>query len=473
MKFLPLLAVVLTLPLPADALGAPEAHSTANNPWDAVGAILDRIKAPHFPDRDFPITDFGAKADDQSDDSAAISKAIEACHDAGGGRVVVPAGRFLTGAVHLKSNVNLFLSAGATLQFLTDPGAYLPVVHTRWEGTECLNYSAFIYAFEQENIAITGEGTLDGAASDENWWAWARRGESGASKAGPDAKKLVEMGQTNVPVPQRVFGEGHFLRPNFIQPYRCKNVLIEGVTLHRSPMWELNPVLCTNVIVRKVTIESDGPNNDGCDPDSCKDVLIEECSFTTGDDCIAIKSGRNNDGRRVGVATENVVVRNCAMNNGHAGVAIGSEVAGDVRNVFIEKCRMDGPQFDRALRLKSNAVRGGTIENIHMREVEIGRVNEAILTIDMMYEEGANGPFQPIMRNVSIDRCTSRSSPRALWILGIPNGIVDDIRLSNSTFSAVETAEVISNAGRVVLDHVNIVPAKKVEGLHSRPPGSL
>jgi unsaturated rhamnogalacturonyl hydrolase len=445
----------------------------ALDPWTQVDVILKTIKAPEFPKRDFAIVDFGAKEGGKEDNTQAIAAAIKACHDAGGGRVVVPRGTFATGAIHLKSNVNLHLAEGATLLFSTDPTAYLPIVHTRWEGTELLNYSALIYAFEQENIAITGTGILDGGASDENWWAWGRPGANGASKAVPDAKKLVEMGQTNVPVEQRVFGKGSFLRPNFIQPYRCKNVLIEGITLHRSPMWEVNPVLCENVTVRRVTADTHGPNNDGCNPDSSRNVLIEECTFITGDDCIAIKSGRNNDGRRVNVPTENVIVRNCAMKQGHAGVAMGSEVAGNVRNVFIEKCKMDGNDFDRALRLKSNAVRGGTIENIHMRDITIGRVNEAILTVDFQYEEGAKGSFPPTARNVTIERCTSISSPRVLWVKGIPQGTIDDITISNCTFSGVETAEVVTYAGRIVLNKVTINPAKDSQGLHTRVDGTL
>ena len=175
-------------------------------------------------------------------------------------------------------------------------------VRARWEGTECMNFSALIYAFEQENIAVTGSGTLDGQASDENWWRWSRRVGDQPQPALADARALDAMGTKNVPVEQRIFGEGHFLRPNFFQPFRCKNVLIEGVHIRRSPMWEINPVLCTNVTVRGLDIVTHGPNNDGCGPDSSRDVLIEHCSFDTGDDCIAIKSGRNDDGRRVGVA---------------------------------------------------------------------------------------------------------------------------------------------------------------------------
>ena len=194
-----------------------------------------------------------------------------------------------------------------------------------------MNYSPLIYAFEQQNIAVTGKGTLDGGASDDNWWKWARRGPGGAgSPARPDAQRLREMGNTGVPVRERIFGQGHFLRPPFIQPYRSRNILIEGVTIINSPFWEMHPVLSQNVTVRGLNIKTHGPNNDGCDPESSKDVLIEDCIFDTGDDCIAIKSGRDDDGRRVGVASENIIIRNCIMKDGHGGVVIGSEISGGV-----------------------------------------------------------------------------------------------------------------------------------------------
>jgi polygalacturonase len=280
------LLFVLALVTPVAALRSENTAAFAAFSFSSSEAILARIKAPVFPARDFAITDYGAVAG--TDCSAAIRKAIEACNAAGGGRVVVPAGEWITGAVHLKSNVNLYLAKGSTLRFSTDPAAYLPVVQTRWEGIECMNYSPFIYAWEQENIAVTGEGTLDGAADWDNWWGWTKKGADKKSLATPDTAKLNELSVKGVPVAQRVFGAGSHLRPSFFQPYRCRNVLIEGVTIIRSPMWEVTPVLCTNVIVRGVKINSHGPNNDGCDPDSCRDVLIEGCVFDTGDDCIAI-----------------------------------------------------------------------------------------------------------------------------------------------------------------------------------------
>ena len=429
--------------------------------WDKVPAILSRIKAPQFPNRDFVITEFGAPADGKGDSTDAITKAIAACNKAGGGRVVVPSGLFLTGAIHLKSNVNLHVSEGATLQFIPDPARYLPVVLTRWEGVECMSYSALIYAYGQENIAITGKGTLDGSATQETWLAWnLKQSKTGKPSLQTTARnKLFVQGEKNIPVAERIFGEGSFLRPNFVQPYRCKNILIEGVTIIRSPMWELNPVLCTNVTVRGVTIKTHGSNNDGCDPESCRDVLIEDTVFDTGDDCIAIKSGRNNDARRLAMPTENVIIRNCVMKDGHGGVTIGSEISGDCRNVFAENCKMDSPELDRALRLKTNAVRGGILENIYMRNVEVGRVADSVISIDFNYEEGDRGNYLPTVRNIVVENVTSRSSPRALSLVGFKNAPIRNIRLVDCTFSGVEKDDLIQHVEG--LEKTNVVVERK------------
>ncbi|HYE58820.1 MAG TPA: glycoside hydrolase family 28 protein [Rhodothermales bacterium] len=428
--------------------------------WDLVPGILARIRPPRFRDRDFDITRYGAVAGGTVDCTDAFRRAIAACHGAGGGRVVVPAGTFLTGPIHLRSRVNLHVSEGATIQFSNDPARYLPAVFTRWEGVELMNYSPLIYAFEQEDVAVTGTGVLDGGGDETHWWPWKGRAEYGWKQGDPmqtpARNRLFDMAERGVPPEQRVFGEGDYLRPQFIQPYRCRNVLIEGVTIRRSPMWEVHPVLCQNVTVRGVRIETHGPNNDGCDPESCRDVLIEDCYFDTGDDCIALKSGRNADGRRLATPIENVVIRNCQMKDGHGGVVIGSEITGGARNVFAERCRMDSPNLERALRLKTNAMRGGVIDGVYMRDVEVGQVSDAVLRINFFYEEGERGPFKPTVRNVVVERVTCRQSRYGVYLRGFDDHPIRDVRLSDCTFEQVANGNFAANVEGLVLENVRM-----------------
>ena len=430
------------------------------SPWDEVPRILARIKPPVFPSQEFDVTKFGAVGNTTTDCTKAIADAIAACHAAGGGRVVVPSGTFLTGAIRLRSKVNLHVGEGAILKFSQDPAKYLPVVFTRWEGTELMNYSPFIYAFEETDVAVTGPGTLDGQASDTAWWPWTGRANLGWKAGGPiqtpDRTRLIEMATKGVPVAGRVFGEGHYLRPNFVQPYRCQNVLIEGVTIVNSPMWELHPVLCTNVTIRNVTVNSHGPNNDGCDPESCRDVLIDRCWFDTGDDCIALKSGRNDDGRRIGVPIENVIVRDCVMRDGHGGVTIGSEMTGGARNIFAEGCRMDSPNLDRALRIKTNAVRGGTVERVYMRNITVGQVAEALVTVDFYYEEGDKGAYTPTVRDIEVRNVTSKKSAYALLLRGYARSPIADVRLVDCTFDNVAKPDVLECVKDLTLSNVKI-----------------
>ncbi|MES2920343.1 MAG: glycoside hydrolase family 88 protein [Verrucomicrobiota bacterium] len=444
------LQTLLGLPMTAthDIKAAAAAKPSVAKEWAQVPEILSRIKPPTIPGREFSIVDFGAAAG--RDCSEAISKAIAAASAAGGGRVIVPAGEYLTGPIHLKSRIELHLDGGATLKFKTDPQAYLPAVRSWFEGMECYNYSPLIYAYEAEDIAITGEGVLDGQAANDNWWPWKGNKEDGWKSGAPNQKparqRLGKMTEDGAPVEDRRFGEGDYLRPSFIEPFKCKNVLIEGVRILRSPMWELHPVLCTNVIVRGVKISTHGPNNDGCDPEACKDVLIEDCEFDTGDDCIAIKSGRNNDGRRIGIPTENVIIRRCTMKDGHGGVTIGSEISGGCRNVFVEDCVMDSPNLDRAIRFKSNAVRGGVVENVFVRNVKVGTVKDAALQIDFVYEEGAKGPHKPVVRNLIIENMTVGNAERVLDVQGFPGSEISGVRIHNSTFNGITKPDNIVEA---------------------------
>jgi len=429
--------------------------------WDAYPAIVKRISPPIFPQKDFLVTKFGAVGDDKKDCTNAFKKAIEKCHAAGGGRVVVPEGVYLTGALHLLSNVDLYISKEAVVKFSTDPKKYLPVVYVRWEGVECMNYSPLIYAFEQENIAVTGEGVLDGQGANNNWWSWKGSKDAGKPNQKDARTRLNEMGEKNIPVTQRIFGEGSYLRPNFFEPYRCKNVLVEGVTFKNSSMWFLNPVLCTNVSVIGVTTEGLGPNNDGCDPESCTDVLIQNCIFNTGDDCIAIKSGRNNDGRRVNVPCSNIIVQGCRMKNGHGGVSLGSECSGSILNVYAENDTMDGPNLDRMLRIKTNSIRGGVIENIYFRNIKVEQVTNAVMQIDFNYEEGDAGSFTPVVRNVELKNIESNKSKFAIWIRGYDRSPATNVNIENCTFNNVAEPNVLENVKNLSMVGVKMSMAVK------------
>ncbi len=434
--------------------------SSMQHKWDTVTPILKRITPPVFAEKVFDITKFGAIGNGKKDCSKAFKTAVERCNTSGGGTVLVPKGIFLTGAVYLKSNVNLYISKDAVVRFHTDPVKYLPLVYTRWEGVECMNYSPLIYAYDEENIAVTGDGVLDGQGSHDYWWSWKGKKEAGWKPGEPNQesarKKLFEMGENGIPVSERVFGEGSYLRPNFFAPYKCKNVLIKGVTFKNSPMWFLNPVLCSNVSIIGVTVEGLGPNNDGCDPESCSDVLIKNCFFNTGDDCISIKSGRNADGRRVNTPCENIVIQDCIMKNGHGGVVIGSEMSGGVRNVYAENCKMDSPNLDRVLRIKTNATRGGIVENVFVRNIKVGQVAEAVVKIDFYYEEGDRGGFTPIVRNIEIENIECNKSQYGIWIRAYDRSPVTDILIQNCKFNNVAESNVIENVKNFSLINVTL-----------------
>ncbi len=414
--------------------------------WEQVPVILKKIVAPKFPDKQFDITKYGAVADGKTLCTEAFKKAIDECSKAGGGMVIVPKGEFLTGAIHLKNNVNLHLDDDAVVKFSTNPKDYLPVVYARWEGVELMNYSPLIYAYNQSNIAVTGNGLLDGQADNEHWWNWTGSKKFGWSEGMPSQRdstsrpRLMKLGDDNVPVKERIFGEGYYLRPTFVEFYKCKNILIQGVHLKDSPFWFLHPVLSKNITIDGITTNSIGPNTDGCDPESCTDVWIKNCEFNDGDDCIAIKSGRNNDGRRVDVPSTNFVIQNCKMKDGHGGVVIGSEITGGCWNVFAEDCEMDSPNLERALRIKSNSKRGGVVKNIYMRNVKVGEVREAIVKLNMYYDppEAKGYNFYPEFENIVVQNVTSNKSKYGLFLDGLEESNIKNITIEDCKFDGVE-----------------------------------
>lgn len=434
-----------------------ELHRSSDNAWAQARRIARETQVPHFPNREFLVTDFGAKADG-SNNSPAFAKAIAKCHEGGGGRVIIPKGEFVTGPIHLLSNVNLHLEEGCTLLFSTNPGDYLPAVFTRWEGMELMGYSPLVYAYQQENIALTGKGTLNGQADENTWWPW-KGGKSWGKNGIPTqdaARKKLELDvEKNRPVSERIYAEGAQFRPPFVQFYGCKNCLVEDVTITRSPFWLINPVLCQNVSVRGVTCASLGPNSDGCDPESCKNVVIENCFFDTGDDCIAIKSGRNADGRRINVASENILIRNCKMRNGHGGVVIGSEISGGARNIFVEDCEMSSHDLERGLRFKTNSVRGGTIENIYFRNITIGDVQTAIV-IDFDYEEGDTGKFTPQVKNIEIKNLRCKNAQHIFNVKGYARSPIQNLHLVDVQFDQADEIGKLENMDKFQANNVRI-----------------
>lgn len=423
------------------------AEVSFNDPWEQADAIVESIKVPEFRDEVFNVLDYGASADGIVSSDTAFKKAIQACADAGGGKVLVPAGIYLTGPIHLKSNVNLHLEEGAEVKFSTNKRDYLPVVHTSYEGMEFMNYSPLIYAYKQKNIAVTGKGTFNGQAGNDNWWPWSGKDVYGYKEGdvrqhdAHNLPRLSDMVEKGTPVEERIFGEGHQFRPTFFEPFECENVLIEGVTFVKAPFWVMHPIKSTNVTVKDVSVISHGPNNDGCNPEYSKNVHITGCLFDTGDDCIAIKSGRDNDGRRVGISSENIVVENCTMKDGHGGVVMGSEISGGVRNVFIRNNTMNSPNLDRAIRIKTNTRRGGTIENIFVKDLEVGQVKEAVLKINTRYAiyDNQEGEFLPTIRNIFLENVeVENGGEYGILIIGREEAPVRNVKLENVTIKSVE-----------------------------------
>ncbi|MDE6371038.1 MAG: glycoside hydrolase family 88 protein, partial [Duncaniella sp.] len=399
--------------------------TTPDEAWTKVYPQVEQsIKAPTFRDKDYKMLDYGKKSKTKGFlYTELINKVIDVCSREGGGRVVIPKGEWLTGPITIKSGVNLHLEEGAKLIFTSDTTQY-PVVRTRWEGMDCYNYQPCIYAIDAKNIALTGKGVVDGAADNSTWWGMSAKrnhdytgpGKITTQKVG--VPLLQEWNSNGVPVEKRQMGPGYGLRPQLVNFVQCENVLIQDVTLLRSPFWVIHPYLCKNLTVKGVHIENDGPNGDGCDPESCDGGLIEDCYFDTGDDCIAIKSGRNRDGRTMGIPTQNVIVRNCRMKNGHGGIVVGSEISGGFRNLFAHDCVMDSPELERVVRIKTNACRGGVIEDIYVKNIEVGQCKECVLKINLVYDvkENCDHAYPPVVKNVYLDRVNCKESNYGVYI---------------------------------------------------------
>lgn len=459
MRYLKTLLLALLLPACAFAAG-----------WDdnEYKRIEQSIQLPKIAERQFLITSFGAKTTaTAAQNQKAINKVISLVSKKGGGKVIIPKGTWNTGAIELKNHVNLVLEEGATLHFAFEPKLY-PLVRTSWEGLACWNYSPCIYAYKATDIAITGKGTIDGGGNNDTFWQWNgsprfgyKEGVTKESQKLGSRSKLLKMAEDGVPFDERKFGMGYGLRPQLVNMVHCERILIKDVKMINSPFWVIHPLLSKNITVDGVYVWNEGPNGDGCDPEACENVLIQNCVFHTGDDCIAIKSGRNNDGRLWNQPSKNIIIRNCKMEDGHGGVVIGSEISGGCENVYAENCVMDSPHLERILRIKTNNCRGGHVQNINMRNVVVGQCKEAVVKINLDYErkEICYRGFEPIVNNVNVENVTCQKSDYGVLIIGrdsLENAY--DINIKNCKFDGVvkEPVKITGKTRNVKFDNLVI-----------------
>ena len=459
MRYLKTLLLALLLPACAFAAG-----------WDdnEYKRIEQSIQLPKIAERQFLITSFGAKTTaTAAQNQKTINRVISLVSKKGGGKVIIPKGTWNTGAIELKSHVNLVLEEGATLHFAFEPKLY-PLVRTSWEGLACWNYSPCIYAYKATDIAITGKGTIDGGGNNDTFWQWNgsprfgyKEGVTKESQKLGSRSKLLKMAEDGVPFDERKFGMGYGLRPQLVNMVHCERILIKDVKMINSPFWVMHPLLSKNITVDGVYVWNEGPNGDGCDPEACENVLIQNCVFHTGDDCIAIKSGRNNDGRLWNQPSKNIIIRNCKMEDGHGGVVIGSEISGGCENVYAENCVMDSPHLERILRIKTNNCRGGQVQNINMRNVVVGQCKEAVVKINLDYErkEICYRGFEPIVNNVNVEDVTCQKSDYGVLIIGrdsLEN--VYDINIKNCKFDGVvkEPVKITGKTRNVKFDNLVI-----------------
>jgi len=381
----------------------------------------------------YNVKDFGAVGDGETLNTQAIQKAIDLCAKEGGGKVFVPAGNYLSGPLFMRSNITFEIFPGAVIIF-DDNIEDCPIVDGRWEGIERKVYASLLTGHDIENVTITGRGKIDGRG--EKWWNAHYINKELRKKHGIEGREPDNPVESPLKVP----------RPRLINLYNCKNVLISELTLENSPSWTIHPVYCENVVVEKISIIQpyESPNTDGINPESCKNVRILNCFVDCGDDCITIKSGYNEDGRRVGKACENIVISNCTFAHGRSAIGIGSEMSGDVRNVAISNCVFNGTL--RGIRIKTGRGRGGIVENYRADNIVMMNVKTAI-SLDMYYgnKDTTALPVSeetPIFRNIHLSNITAVNVEKAAEIRGLPEALLEDLSITNTTFAAEQGAEV-------------------------------
>jgi len=442
-RFLPLLAAATVLLW----IGCKNLLASNNSlPWPQANQILTEVKPPVFPDKTFSVLSYGAVGDGKTDNTAAFTKAIAACNAAGGGHVVVTSGIFLTGAILLKSNVDLHLQSGAVVLFSADESEY-PIEPTRYQGIDLMNFSPLIYAPNANNIAITGSGTFNGALT--AIWNWDSPGAW---------QSLQKMENAGAPIGRRVFGSDRPLRTVFLEPYNSTNVLIQGITISNSYFWQIHPLLCSNVIVDHVTTKSTAGNSDGCDPESSKNVVIENCNFSAGDDDIAIKAGRNPDIRRVHRPCENIVIINSSFQGTWGMITCGSEQSDGVAHVFGYNLSTHQTNEQLGVRyllyLKANIRRGGYIRDINLDNIT-GVFTGGIVHATLTYNS-ETGSTPPLVENISLSNITDKSAPYVLNMNGLPGDPIKMFSLINCKFTKITQENNVMQNVQFTLRNVTI-----------------
>jgi polygalacturonase len=442
------------------------AASRADSAWQhSMPTVAKRIQPPTFPEREVSPQLFGLSSGQHSDHRLALQRAIDYCAEKGGGKVLIPTGQWLlNGPLHLRSNVHLHLEENAILSFSDNPSHYLPAVKVRWEGTVCWNYSPLIYAYQQKNVALTG---APNARIDGRGLNWSKEWRALQKE---DKKRLRQMGNDQVPEAQRVFANGfldqdgdgqddgygdglpHFLRPTLIEFYECKNILIENLHLSGSPFWTVHPVFSSNITIRGLTIEGGYLNDDGIDPDSCSDVLIEDCTIRTEDDAISIKSGRDQDAWER-PSTEGIIIRNCELNSGVNAFCVGSEMSGGVRQVFVESCNIRGGKH--GINFKCNLDRGGQVERVFFRNISVDTLKEAFLIFRMDYHGYRGNHFPTLFNDFYLDDINvERVEGAPFKIVGVPDQPIKRVWLRNLEIKQAKEASVFNWASGIIFENV-------------------
>lgn len=421
--------------------------SQTNFPTQKRDSILKTIQLPTIGTYRINVKKLGAKGDSISNDKKAFDKAMAACKKNGGGTIIVPPGVYtLNGPIHFVSNVNLLIQKNAKIRFSDNPNDYLPMVKTSWEGTMIYNYSPLIYAYDCTNISISGEGTIDGEGG-KTWHSFKEKEKAG--------KALTrEMNHNSTPIAERKFGDGYFLRPQLIQFFNCKNILVENIRIEDSPFWCLHLLKSESITVRNLTYHSLNKNNDGIDPEYCKNVLIENINFDNGDDNIAVKAGRDTEGRlNKETPSENIVIRNCNFKGLH-GVVLGSEMSAGIQNIFIENCKTIG-YLKRGLYFKTNADRGGFIKNIYARNIQLDEVEDAIYITSNYMGEG-KGFQTDISDSYFTNISCNKANETGIVIQGFSDKKVKNLTFSNIEIKSAKNAISSENTENIIMDDIVI-----------------